>query len=48
MDYALVAVGGIVVIVAAAALAPKLGIAAPLLLVVVGVGYSFIPGVPRS
>jgi len=46
MDYALVAIGAIVVIVAAAALAPKLGIAAPLLLVVVGVGYSFIPGVP--
>ena len=47
MDYALVAIGGIVAIVGAAALAPKLGIAAPLLLVVVGVGYSFIPGVPQ-
>jgi CPA1 family monovalent cation:H+ antiporter len=46
MDYALVAIGGIVAIVGAAALAPKLGLAAPLLLVVVGVGYSFIPGVP--
>src|SRR4051794_16284023 len=46
MDYALVAIGGVIAIVGAAALAPKLGIAAPLLLVVVGVGYSFIPGAP--
>ncbi|TXK17056.1 sodium:proton antiporter [Homoserinibacter sp. GY 40078] len=46
MEYALVAVAGIVVIVAAAAWAPRLGVAAPLILVVVGVGYSLIPGVP--
>jgi NhaP-type Na+/H+ or K+/H+ antiporter len=47
MDYALVAVLGIVVVVVAAAFSRRLGIAAPLLLVVLGVGYSFIPGVPE-
>ncbi len=46
MDYALVAIAGIVAIVAAAAAAPRLGVAAPLILVVLGVGYSLIPGVP--
>ncbi len=47
MDYALVAVLGVVVVVVAAAFSQRLGIAAPLLLVVIGVGYSFIPGVPE-
>jgi CPA1 family monovalent cation:H+ antiporter len=47
MDYALVAIAGIVAIVAAAAWGPKLGVAAPLILVVLGVGYSLIPGVPE-
>lgn len=47
MDYALVAVLGIVVVVVTAAFSRRLGIAAPLLLVVLGVGYSFIPGVPQ-
>ena len=47
MDYALVAVLGIVVIVAAAAFSNKLGVAAPLILVVLGIGYSFLPGVPQ-
>jgi CPA1 family monovalent cation:H+ antiporter len=47
MDYALVAVLGIVVVVVTAAFSRRLGIAAPLLLVVLGVGYSFIPGVPE-
>ena len=46
MEYALVAIGGIIAIVAAAAWAPRLGVAAPLILVVLGVGYSLIPGVP--
>lgn len=46
LDIALVAVGGIVLIVAAAAFSNRLGIAAPLLLVVLGIGYSFLPGVP--
>ena len=40
------AVGGVVVVVAAAAFAKRLGFAAPLLLVVIGIGYSYIPGVP--
>jgi len=46
MDYALVAIAGVVAIVAAAAWGPRLGVAAPLILVVLGVGYSLIPGVP--
>jgi CPA1 family monovalent cation:H+ antiporter len=46
MDYALVAVLGVVVVVVTAAFSRRLGVAAPLLLVVVGIGYSFIPGVP--
>ena len=40
------AVGGVVLVVAAAAFGKRLGFAAPLLLVVVGIGYSYIPGVP--
>jgi CPA1 family monovalent cation:H+ antiporter len=47
MDYAFVAVLGIVVVVVTAAFSKRLGVAAPLLLVVVGIGYSFIPGVPQ-
>ncbi|TPW98687.1 sodium:proton antiporter, partial [Schumannella luteola] len=46
MDYALVAIAGIAAIVAAAAWGPRLGVAAPLILVVLGVVYSLIPGVP--
>jgi len=46
LDFALVGVGGIVLIVAAAAFARRLGVAAPLLLVLIGIGYSFIPGLP--
>ncbi|AYF98623.1 cation:proton antiporter [Protaetiibacter intestinalis] len=46
MEYALVAIGGIIAIVAAAAWGQRLGVAAPLILVVIGVGYSLIPGVP--
>lgn len=47
MDYALVAVLGLVVVVVTAAFSRRLGVAAPLLLVVVGIGYSLIPGVPQ-
>lgn len=47
MDYALVAVFGLVVVVVTAAFSRRLGVAAPLLLVLVGIGYSLIPGVPR-
>lgn len=46
LDIALVGIGGVVLIVAAAAFSRKLGVAAPLLLVLVGIGYSFIPGAP--
>ena len=46
MDYSLVAVGGVVVVVAAAAFSKRLGVAAPLLLLLIGIGYSYIPGVP--
>src|SRR3982751_2526844 len=46
MDYALVSVLGVVVVVVTAAFSRRLGVAAPLLLVLVGIGYSFIPGVP--
>lgn len=46
LDFALVGVAGIVLIVAATAFGRRLGVAAPLLLVLAGIGYSFIPGVP--
>lgn len=46
-DYGLVAVLGIVLIVVTAAFSRRLGVAAPLLLVLMGIGYSFIPGVPE-
>jgi CPA1 family monovalent cation:H+ antiporter len=46
MDLLLLAVVGVLVIVAVTALAGRLGVAAPLLLVVVGVAISFVPGVP--
>ena len=47
MEYALLIIAGIVVLVAAAAFSKKLGIATPILLVVIGIGYSFIPGAPH-
>jgi NhaP-type Na+/H+ or K+/H+ antiporter len=43
-QYALLAVVGVITIVAVAAFSKKLGIAAPLLLVVIGIGYSYLPG----
>lgn len=47
MDLELLAVLAVVVIVTVTAVASRVGVAAPLLLVVVGVGLSFVPGVPR-
>lgn len=47
MEYALLIIAGIVVLVAAAAFSKKLGVATPILLVVIGIGYSFIPGAPH-
>ncbi|QCQ90975.1 cation:proton antiporter [Rhodococcus sp. SGAir0479] len=46
MDLTLIAVVGVSSIVAVAAFAKRLGLAAPLLLVVVGIGLSFLPAVP--
>lgn len=46
MHFALLAVIGVLVVVAVSASASRLGVAAPLVLVVVGVLASFVPGVP--
>jgi NhaP-type Na+/H+ or K+/H+ antiporter len=48
MAWALIGVVGIVTIVAAGAFANKLGVAAPILLILFGVGFSFIPGAPTN
>ncbi|GAB2663935.1 sodium:proton antiporter [Gordonia jinhuaensis] len=47
MELTLVAVGGVAVAVTIASFSRRLGIAAPLLLVVFGAALSFVPGVPR-
>ncbi|WP_460775245.1 cation:proton antiporter [Microbacterium sp. GXF7504] len=47
MQLGLYAVVAVAVIVGVAAFAKKLGIAAPIILVVVGVGMSYLPGVPE-
>ncbi|MEP6479064.1 MAG: sodium:proton antiporter [Rhodoglobus sp.] len=46
MQFALCGVVAIATIVAAGLFGRKLGVAAPLILIVIGVGYSFIPGAP--
>ncbi|MBF4462181.1 MULTISPECIES: cation:proton antiporter [unclassified Rathayibacter] len=46
MDYALLGVVGIITVVTVARFSSKLGIAAPLILVVVGIVASYLPGVP--
>ncbi len=46
MELALLGVGAVVLIVGAAVFAKKLGIATPLILVVLGAGLSYIPGTP--
>ncbi|WP_022881469.1 cation:proton antiporter [Gryllotalpicola ginsengisoli] len=46
MELGVYVVLGVAVIVAVAAFARKLGIAAPIILVVVGVGLSYLPGMP--
>ena len=48
MEWALFGVVAIVSIVAAGAFANKLGVAAPIILIVLGVGFSFIPGAPTT
>lgn len=46
MEWALFGVVAIVSIVAAGAFANRLGVAAPIILILLGVGFSFIPGAP--
>lgn len=46
MDFTLLAIVGVLAIVAVSGLSPRLGIAAPLLLVAAGVALSYVPGVP--
>lgn len=46
-EFALLAVAGVLIIVTVSLFAPKLGVAAPILLVLVGIGCSLIPGAPR-
>ena len=41
-----VVIGGLLAIAAAATVAPRIGIASPLLLVLLGIGVSFLPFVP--
>ncbi len=45
--FAIFGVVGIVAIVAAGAFSKKLGVAAPLLLILIGFGFSYIPGAPN-
>ena len=47
MEYALLIIAGIIVLVATAAFSKKLGVATPILLVVIGIGYSLVPGAPH-
>ncbi|MER5889366.1 sodium:proton antiporter [Streptomyces sp. NPDC001941] len=47
MELTLVAVVGVISVVAVAAFSERLGLAAPLSLVIVGLGLSFVPGVPH-
>ena len=46
MEFALLGVLAVVVIVAVASIAPRLGVAAPILLVLLGIAASSVPGVP--
>jgi CPA1 family monovalent cation:H+ antiporter len=46
VELGLYAVIGVAVLVAVAAFSKKLGVAAPIILVMVGVGLSYLPGVP--
>jgi len=46
VDLGLLGIIGVAVLVAVSVLSKRVGVAAPLMLVVVGIGLSFIPGVP--
>ncbi len=43
MEYELIAIGAVIVVVAVSVLAPRVGVAAPLVLVVLGLGTAFLP-----
>ena len=47
MELTLIAVFGVVAVVAVAAVAERIGVAAPLVLVLVGAALSFLPGLSR-
>ncbi|PIJ33640.1 sodium:proton antiporter, partial [Leucobacter sp. OLES1] len=46
MELALLAVLGLVIVVGVSMLSGRIGVAAPLLLVVLGIGIGYVPGVP--
>ncbi len=46
MEFSLIIVLGLLAVAAAAILGPRLGVAAPLLLVMIGIGVSLLPFVP--
>lgn len=48
LELALFAVVAIVTIVAAGAFSRRLGVAAPIILILVGIGFSYIPGAPTQ
>jgi NhaP-type Na+/H+ or K+/H+ antiporter len=47
MEFTIIAVVGVIAVVAVAAVSQRIAVAAPLSLVVVGIGLSFLPGLPR-
>ena len=47
MEFGVLAVAAVLIVVAVSAFASKLGVAAPILLVIVGLGSSLIPGAPE-
>lgn len=46
LELAVFGVAAVLIIVAVAAIAPRLGVASPILLVLVGIGVGYLPGVP--
>src|SRR5580658_1562980 len=47
MEFTIIAVVGVIAVVAVAAVSARIAVAAPLSLVVVGIGLSFLPGLPK-
>jgi CPA1 family monovalent cation:H+ antiporter len=47
MEFTIIAVVGVIAVVAVAAVSQRIAVAAPLSLVVVGIGLSFLPGLPK-